>query len=100
MAALEKVSLDAYVIDSLMPDLVGHDRHASALVVYLFLWRKTRGGAKGAVLSHSMVAEGTGLAKRSTQAALDRLRSRELIEIRRAGPTAAARITLNCHWRR
>ena len=100
MASLEKISLDAYVLDSLMPDLVGHDRHASALVVYLFLWRKTRGGSKAAVLSHSMVAEGTGLAKRSAQAALDRLSSRELIQVHRTGPTAAAKITLSCHWRR
>ena len=100
MANTEKLNVDAYVLDSLMPDLVGHDRKASAFVVYLFLWRKTRGGARSAVLSHRMVADGTGLAKRSAQAALERLVARELIQIRRAGPTAAATVTLSCHWRR
>ena len=33
--ALSAVPLDAYVLDVLMPDLVGHDRRPSAFLVYL-----------------------------------------------------------------
>jgi hypothetical protein len=33
------MELDDYVVDVLMPDLVGHDRHPSAFLVYLFLSR-------------------------------------------------------------
>jgi hypothetical protein len=30
--------IDAYILETLMPDLVGHDRQPSAFLVYLFLW--------------------------------------------------------------
>jgi Helix-turn-helix domain len=96
----ERVGFDAYVIDSLMPDLVGHDRHASAFLVYLYLWRRTRGGARPAVVSHRMMADGTGLAKRSVQSAFRRLEQRGLVEVKRASVTAASTVTLRCDWRR
>ena len=38
-----RVTLDAYILDSLMPDLVGHDRQPSAFLVYLYLYRHARG---------------------------------------------------------
>ena len=100
MTAPERFSLDAYVLDALMPDLVGHDRHASAFVVYLFLWRRTKGGTRATVVSHRMIADGTGLAKRSAQTALQRLVTRGLVKVRRASPTAASTVTLEIHWRR
>ena len=37
------VELDPYVIDTLMADLIGHDRQPSAFLVYLLLWRHTLG---------------------------------------------------------
>jgi hypothetical protein len=100
MSTAERFSVDGYVVDALMPDLVGHDRRASAFVVYLYLWRRTRGGARGAVVSHRMVADGTGLSKRSAQAALATLVRRGLVDVRRATPTSASTLTLRCHWRR
>lgn len=95
----DRVAVDAYVLDSLMPDLVGHDRRASALLVFLYLWRRTRGGSRPAVVSLSMIADGTGLAKRSVQTAFDHLRRRDLVGVRRASATAAPTVTLRCHWR-
>src|SRR6266536_1055507 len=35
------VTLDTYVVDTLMPDLVGHDRAPSAFLVFLFLYRRS-----------------------------------------------------------
>lgn len=37
---MQKIALDSYVIDVLMPDLVGHDRRPAAFLVYLFLLRQ------------------------------------------------------------
>ena len=97
---VERVTLDAYVLDSLMPDLVGHDRRASAFIVFLYLWRRTKGGTRPAVVSHARLADGTGLAKRSVQTAMARLEKRKLVETKRATVTSAPSITLQCHWRR
>ncbi len=38
---MERLAIDAYVVDVLMPDLVGHDRRPAAFVVYLFLLRQS-----------------------------------------------------------
>lgn len=99
MSHPERLTLDLYVIDSLMPDLVGHDRRASAFLLYLYLWRRTRGGAKAAVVSYSMMADGTGLSKRSVQVALAWLLRRRLVELERASATAAPSISLRRDWR-
>jgi hypothetical protein len=95
----DRLPIDVYVLDSLMPDLVGHDRRPAAMLVFLYLWRKTRGGARPTVASLRMMADGTGLAKRSVQTALAHLRRRDLIALRRANRTAAPTLTLRCHWR-
>jgi hypothetical protein len=95
----ERIALDAYVVDALMPDLVGHDRRASAFVVYLYLWRRTKGGARGAVVSHQQVADGTGLSKRGAQLAMGVLERRRLVELARRTATAAPTVRLVCEWR-
>ena len=38
--AMERFQLDPYVVDVLMPDLVGHDRRPATFVVYLYLLRQ------------------------------------------------------------
>ena len=100
MSSPERIGVDAYVFDALMPDLVGHDRRPAAFLVYLYLWRKTRGGARPAVLSLSMLVSGTGLAKRSVQLALQHLERRDLVSTKRQTPTSAPTITLRIHWRK
>jgi hypothetical protein len=94
----DRIAFDAYVIDALMPDLVGHDRRASAFVLFLYLWRKTAGGTRPAVASLQMMADGTGLAKRSVQAALRVLERRRLVTLRRRSPTAAPSLTVHRQW--
>jgi hypothetical protein len=96
---MEGLAVDPYVIDSLMPDLVGHDRRASAFIVYLYLWRRTRGGSRPARASHRMIADGTGLSKGAVQAAVRWLSQRRLVETKRSAATAAPSFTLVCHWR-
>ena len=95
------IELDPYVIDTLMPDLVGHDRQPSAFLVYLLLWRLTHGaGAATVQVPLRDLAAGTGLSKRSVQEAVARLAKRRLIEVVRDGITAVAVYTVSQPWRR
>jgi len=96
---MERVPLDAYVLDALMPDLVGHDRRPSAFIVYLYLWRRSKSGTQSVCASHQMLADGTGLSKGSVQGALRSLVRRQLLEVKRRNATAAPIYTLRCHWR-
>ena len=93
------VTLDAYILDSLMPDLVGHDRQPSAFLVYLFLWRGTEGHGTVRVALRD-IAEATGLSKRAVQAALSWLVKRKLIAVARASMTAVPVYTVLRPWRR
>ena len=88
MPSPDTLSLDAYVVDTLLPDLVGHDRRPSAVVVYLALSFRTE-RARGAVaVSLRELAEGTGLSKRAVQGALAKLVRRKLVAVERASATA------------
>jgi len=95
------MTLDDYVIDVLMADLIAHDRQPSAFVLYLRLWRDCEGGRKRSKpLSLRELADGTGLSKRAIQDAIDRLERRQLISIERSMPTAVATYRVNRPWRR
>lgn len=95
------VKLDEYVLDTLMPDLIGHDRQPSAFVVYLKLWRVTNGGKKkSGPLSLRDLSDQTGLSKRAIQDAVDRLERRQLISVERAMPTAVPAYAIHRPWKR
>jgi DNA-binding transcriptional ArsR family regulator len=94
------LALDPYVVDSLLPDLVGHDRQPSAFLVYLFLWRHSLATSGTSVrIPVGGIADGTGLSKRAVQEALSRLVSRRLVEVHREGVTAVATYTVLQPWR-
>jgi hypothetical protein len=98
---VSKVQVDAYVIDVLMPDLVGHDRQPSAFLVYLLLWRRTIGADEVSVqISLLDIASATGLSKRAIQESLQWLRKRRLISIQRASITAVPVYTVKRPWTR
>jgi len=95
------MTLDDYVIDVLMADLIAHDRQPSAFVLYLRLWRECEGGRKRTrPLSLRDLSESTGLSKRAIQDAIDRLARRQLIAVERRMPTAVATYRVNRPWRR
>ncbi|HJS89527.1 MAG TPA: helix-turn-helix domain-containing protein [Steroidobacteraceae bacterium] len=78
---MQKIALDAYVIDVLMPDLVGHDRRPAAFLVYLFLLRRaTRIRRDSLSISLQTIATHTGLAKSTVQTAIRHLRRRRLLD--------------------
>jgi hypothetical protein len=95
----DRFTVDTYVIDALLPDLVGHDRRPSAFLVYLYLWRKSGGAARATAASHAMISDGTGLSKRAVQQAVATLAGRQLVSIVKKSATATPIFTLRCHWR-
>jgi transcription initiation factor IIE alpha subunit len=93
-----RIAMDRYVLETLMRDLVGHDRKPSAFLLYLAVLQTADRGK--ALLSHAQLAEMTGLSKRATQDALAHLSRRGLMSIRRAGPTEPAQLQPLAPWRR
>jgi DNA-binding MarR family transcriptional regulator len=95
-----ELRLDPYVTDVLMRDLVGHDRAPSAFLVYLWLWRMSRGEGRERVgASLQTIATQTGLSKSAVQAAVRRLRRRRLVSATRASATAAPVYQVLQPWR-
>ena len=92
--------LDAYVVDTLMADLVRHDRQPSAFLVYLQLWHRATGRRTATAVSHQMMADATGLSKSAVQAAVRTLLRRRLIRAARTSPTAVPAYTVLRPWRR
>ena len=95
MAIATTLALDAYVVDVLMPDLVGHDRKPSAFVVYLYLAGVARRTGRDRVsASLETIAVKTGLSKSSVQAALRHLRQRGLLKDEPVSSTDPTRVVL------
>jgi len=86
---MQRTSLDSYVIDILMPDLVGHDRRPAAFIVYLFLLRHAAAAKRDSIsVSLQTIATKTGLSKSTVQGAIRHLRRRRLLD-----PDVAASVT-------
>jgi Helix-turn-helix domain len=82
-------NLDSYVVDTLMPDLVGHDRRPATFIVYLFLLRCAATSRRDTVsVSLQTIATKTGLSKSTVQGAIRHLRRRRLLD-----PTLTASVT-------
>jgi DNA-binding GntR family transcriptional regulator len=98
---MSSVPLDAYVLDTLMRDLVSHDRSASSYIVYLHLWRRTLGSGKERVrVSLQRIADATGLSKSAVQGAVRNLTRRRLLRASKASTTAVPEYAVLRPWRR
>jgi len=87
--AMADLPLDRYVVDVLMPDLVGHDRSTSGFLVYLYLWRQSHGRGRATVeASYQTIANDIGLSKTAVQTAIARLKRRRLLSSDRLHATA------------
>jgi hypothetical protein len=102
------IALDAYIVDTLMPDLVGHDKQPSAFLVFLYLWSRARGrraGAHGvagrwASASLQQMALDCGLSKSAVQQAVRTLKRRRLIHAYQRSATAIPEYLIHAPWRR
>ena len=98
---MKKIEIDEYVVATLMRDLVGHDRQASAYLVYLYLWWLTERASEARVaVSLNELSEGTGLSKRAVQDAIARLHKRRLLSIKRESITAVPEYAVLRPWAR
>jgi hypothetical protein len=93
------LSLDDYVIDVLMRDLVGHDRKPASFLVYLWLAAE-QARRRGAVeVSYRELAESIGLSKSSAQAAVSWLLRRKLLAASKENATAIPCYTVRSPWK-
>ena len=96
---MKSIGIDAYIVDTLMPDLVGHDKQTSAFLLYLFLFSRTQALGAGEIeISLRSLSEGTGLSRRAVQDAVTRLSDRRLIEVERETITAVSRYRVLRPW--
>src|SRR5262245_51562861 len=98
---MKTIRFDFYVLDSLMPDLVGHDKQPSAFIVYLYL--STRAAierSRRIRASHQMIANDTGLSKSAVQGAVKNLARRKLIRSELEFKTAIPAYTVLRPWRK
>jgi hypothetical protein len=93
------MTTDPYLFDVLMRDLVAHSRSSTAYLVYLQLYRHTHGAGRDSVgMSHAVLAELTGISKRSVQSAVSHLLERKLLRRRLTRPTAVPIYTVLTPW--
>lgn len=86
---MKQITLDAYLLDGLLPDIIGHDRRPSSFIVYLHLYRHASQQVNWSLrLSHQSIADATGLSRSAVQSALTHLQKRQLVASTRAHPTA------------
>lgn len=93
-------SLDDYVIDVLMRDLVGHDRKPAGFLVYLWLAAEQSRRRQPVQVSYQDLAEAVGLSKSSAQAAVSWLTRRKLLASSKENATAVPRYTVCTPWKR
>ena len=93
------MELDDYIVETLMRDLVGHDRRPTSFLVFLWLMAE-QARRRGAVeVSYQEIAESVGISKSSAQAAVGWLRRRKLVTVARASRTATPFYMVKTPWR-
>ena len=97
---MRQFKVDSYVVETLMPDLVLHDRRPSTFLVYLHLWCRTAGRKAPTQTSHQEMADATGLSKSAVQGAIRILIRRRLLRAAREGITTVPAYTVLRPWRR
>lgn len=94
------MTIDDYVIDTLMRDLVGHDRRPVAFLAYLWLAAEHSRWRNGIVqISYQDMAESMGVSKSSVQSAVSWLIRRKLLAVKKDTVTATPRYTVLSPWR-
>jgi hypothetical protein len=99
MPPARSLTIDPYIVEVLMRDLVGHDRQPSAFLVYLLLHARSAETPQHQVtISLRDIAEATGLSKSVAQIAMRTLKRRQLVTATQTGPTAVPRYRVLRPW--
>ena len=92
-------TLDDYLTDVLMRDLVGHDRRPVSFLVYLWFAAEAQRRDGEVQISYQELAECVGVSKSSVQAAVSWLKRRKLLSSDKENATATPRYTVLSPWR-
>jgi DNA-binding MarR family transcriptional regulator len=95
------VALERHVIETLMPDLVGHDRRPVAFLIYLYLYACAGGSERKAIpISLDVLADECGVSKRAASDAVRHLVKRKLVARSRDYATALTFYSIAKPWKR
>ncbi len=94
------MQIDDYVIETLMRDLVGHDRRPVSFLVYLWLTAEQARRRGEVEASYQEMAESVGISKSSAQAAVGWLKRRRLVGVTKASATATPVYAVKMPWRK
>jgi hypothetical protein len=100
MIGIDMPTLDPYLTDVLMRDLVGHDRRPVAFLVYLWLTAEEEKRNQAVSVSYQEMAESIGISKSSAQSAVAWLVQRKLLSMKKATVTATPEYAVLTPWRR
>jgi predicted regulator of amino acid metabolism with ACT domain len=93
-------TLDGYVTDVLMRDLVGHDRRPVAYLVYVWLAVEQQRRNGVVQISYQEIAESIGVSKSSVQASVNWLKRRKLLSANKENATAIPRYAVLSPWKK
>jgi hypothetical protein len=93
------ISLDDYIFDVLMRDLVSHDRRPVSFLVYLWLAAVHARTGKEVQVSFQEMAESVGVSKSSAQAGVRWLMRRKLLVATKANATAVPCYKVMTPWK-
>jgi len=94
------MTIDDYVIDVLMRDLVGHDRQPTSFLIYLWLTFETARRRRERIeISYQTVADAIGVSKSAAQSGIQWLVKRKLLEVSKTSPTAVPSYRVLRRWR-
>jgi hypothetical protein len=92
-------TVDDYVIEVLMRDLVGHDRRPVSFLVYLWLTAAQARAGVEVRISFQEMAEAIGVSKSAAQAAVRWLVRRKLLHAAKANATAVPCYKVMTPWK-
>jgi hypothetical protein len=92
------VSLDNYVVDVLLRDLIGHDRRPVCFFVYVWLTAEQQKRNGPVEISYRELAESIGVSKSSVQSAVGWLIRRRLLGAEKRTVTATPSYTVLTPW--
>jgi hypothetical protein len=93
------MKIDDYIIDTLLRDLVGHDRRPTAFLVYLWLATEHARTRRPVQISYQDLAENIGISKSAAQSAVNWLLRRKLLTASRHTTTATPIYTVQKTWK-
>jgi hypothetical protein len=94
------MTIDEYVLDVLMRDLVGHDRQPTSFLIYLWMTlESTRRHRERVQISYQAIADSVGISKSAAQSGVRWLLKRKLIEATKSSVTAIPVYRVLRPWR-